>query len=83
MNYLRTKFVMSFLQLERESDDICKGERVECGEHERVRRIDGKCNNLNNKDWGATATGMRRLAPTQYGDGLHSLRKVEKIFYQI
>ena len=80
---------MSFFQLERAADVICKGESVDCREHERVRRIDGKCNNLKNEDWGATATGMRRLvfpsgvSATDYGDGFHALRKVDKISYVI
>ena len=82
---------MSFSQLEKASDDICRGEDVDCEAYHTVRRIDGKCNNLNeaNLDWGATATGMRRLVyppgikSTAYGDGLHALRKVENILYLI
>ena len=46
--------------------------------------MDGKCNNLKNRatrDWGASATGMRRMAAPAYGDpgnrDLHSPGKVE------
>ena len=46
--------------------------------------MDGKCNNLKNRgtrDWGASATGMRRMAAPDYGTpgsrDLHSPRKVE------
>lgn len=81
--------MMSFFQLERAADVICKGESVDCREHQRVRRIDGKCNNLENEDWGATATRKRRLvfppgvSSTDYADGLHAIRKVDKIFFLI
>ena len=57
---------------------------MDCREYYTVRRIDGKCNNLKNqetKNWGATATGMRRLASPAYGEpgksSLHQPRKVE------
>ena len=73
-----------FPQLSKASDEICKGEIVHCREYYKVRRIDGKCNNLKNqetKNWGATATGMRRLATPAYGEpgdsSLHRPRKVE------
>ena len=58
------------------------GERVDCERFYRVRRIDGKCNNLRNENWGATAIGMRRLADPDYGakpGDLHSPRKVGKV----
>ena len=70
-------------QLERASDEICKGESVDCREYYTVRRIDGKCNNLKNqetKNWGATAIGMRRLVSPAYGEpdkpDLHIPRQV-------
>ena len=62
------------------------GERVDCQRFYRVRRIDGKCNNLRNQNWGASAIGMRRLAEPDYGQpgnsgDLHSPRKVGKFWY--
>ena len=46
------------------------GEHIDCEGFYRVRRIDGKCNNLRNQTWGATAIGMRRLEPglVAYGE---------------
>ena len=70
-------------QLERASDDVCRGESVDCRKYYTVRRIDGKCNNLKNqetKNWGATAIGMRRLVSPAYGEpgkpDLHMPRQV-------
>ena len=61
------------------------GERVDCQRFYRVRRIDGKCNNLRNENWGAAAIGMRRLADPDYGQpgnpgDLHSPRQVGEAF---
>ena len=69
----------------RASDEICKGDdSIDCRNHYTARRMDGKCNNFKNKatrDWGASATGMRRMAAPDYGTpgsrDLHSPRKVE------
>ena len=36
---------------------------------DRYRRIDGVCNNLNNKYFGATGIAMRRLVLPDYDDG--------------
>ena len=33
------------------------------------RRIDGVCNNLANKHFGATGIAMRRIVPADYADG--------------
>ena len=44
------------------------GETIDCQRFYRVRRIDGKCNNLKNQNWGATAIGMKRLVEPDYGD---------------
>ena len=83
MFHNRTK--VDFFQLARAADEVCMGERVDCQRFYRVRRIDGKCNNLRNQNWGATAIGMRRLVEQDYGQpgnlgDLHSPRKVGKVF---
>ena len=74
---------MNFSQLARASDDVCRGESVDCRKYYTVRRIDGKCNNLKSqetKNWGATAIGMRRLTSPAYGEpdkpDLHMPRQV-------
>ena len=42
---------------------------------DRIRRIDGVCNNLaNNKHWGAAGIPMRRLAAPAYADGVSAPR---------
>ena len=63
-------------QLSRAADEICRGESVDCKNFVTARRLDGKCNNLRNTNWGASAIAMRRMAPTAYHDGLHTPRKV-------
>ena len=81
---MRRVFVIP--QLSKASDEICRGESLDCREYYTVRRIDGKCNNLKNqetKNWGAAGTGMRRLASLAYGkpviSSLHEPRKVERM----
>ena len=82
-----TKVDLSFFQLARAADEVCMGERVDCQQRfYRVQRIDGKCNNLRNENWGATAIGMRGLADPDYGQpgkpgDLHSPRKVGEVFW--
>ena len=45
------------------------GSNVTCDVNEKYRRIDGVCNNLKNKDFGATGILMRRMAAPAYADG--------------
>ena len=45
------------------------GQDVECDPEscaDHYRRIDGVCNNLDSKLWGATGTPLRRFSPTEY-----------------
>ena len=70
---------------------ICKADdSVDCRDYYRVRRTDGKCNNLKNREttnWGATAIAMRRLVSPAYGEpgkrDLHSPRKVDNILRNV
>ena len=41
---------------------------------DKYRRLDGLCNNLENKQWGAAGIAMRRLAPRDYADDISSPR---------
>ena len=80
------KLIRLSFQLARAADEVCMGERVDCQRFYRVRRIDGKCNNLRNENWGAAAIGMRRLADPDYGQpgnpgDLHSPRQVGEAFW--
>jgi peroxidase len=43
--------------------------------HSKYRSIDGRGNNLNNPDWGASETPFARFAPKSYDDGIYSIRK--------
>ena len=47
---------------------------IKCDSKQKYRRIDGKCNNLKNTDWGATFHCQRRLLPPDYRDGVSQLR---------
>ena len=40
----------------------------------KYRTIDGTCNNLRNRLWGAAHTAFRRLIPSNYEDGISDLR---------
>ena len=40
----------------------------------KYRTIDGTCNNLRNRQWGAAHTAFRRLIPSNYEDGISELR---------
>ena len=70
---------------------ICKADgSIDCRKFYRVRRTDGKCNNLKNREttnWGATAIAMRRLVSPAYGEpgkrDLHSPRKVGNILRNV
>ena len=43
---------------------------VECDPtQDRYRTLDGTCNNLANREWGAAGIRLRRLAPAAYSDG--------------
>ena len=72
---------IDFFQLEEEAIKVCEGEMVDCSGFFKVRRLDGKCNNLRNKtttNWGASAIKMRRMAGTAYSDFLqHQPRQVK------
>lgn len=47
---------------------------VKCDPKAKYRRIDGKCNNLMNTNWGSSFHRQRRLLPPNYGDGISQLR---------
>ena len=68
---------------------VCKGPRLTEAEDKLIteacngldpvcvmtdRTIDGRCNNLLHPLWGAANTGMKRIFPPQYDDGLSSPR---------
>ena len=55
------------------SESNCDTE-FKCDSNYEFRRIDGKCNNLVNTNWGATSHCQRRLLPPDYSDGVNKLR---------
>jgi hypothetical protein len=44
-----------------------------CVGKEAVRAVDGRCNNLQNPEWGTPGTPLRRLGPANYKDGLSQM----------
>jgi hypothetical protein len=58
-----------FCDLER---DVSEG--VACNPNYKYRRIDGKCNNLKETNWGSTFHCQRRLLPPDYNDGVNGER---------
>jgi peroxidase len=40
----------------------------------KYRKIDGSCNNVQNKDWGKSFRAFARMLPPKYGDGLKTPR---------
>lgn len=50
---------------------------VNCNENARFRRINGRCNNLENRLWGSVGDKFLRLEPADYGDCVSSLRRAE------
>ena len=60
-------------------DRYCDLERdvsttVKCDPKAKYRRIDGKCNNLVNTNWGSSFQCRRRLLPPDYSDGVSQPR---------
>lgn len=48
--------------------------KVDCDEHYPYRRLDGKCTNLVNSNFGSSFHCHRRLLPPDYADGIHQVR---------
>ena len=49
--------------------------KPECNPHQRFRTMDGKCNNLENPEWGAAMTAFQRMEGPDYGDLLSEPQK--------
>lgn len=47
----------------------CNMEPISCEEHFKYRRIDGRCNNIINEQWGSSFQPFARLVPADYSDG--------------
>lgn len=47
---------------------------ISCNPNFKYRRIDGKCNNLINANWGSSFHCHRRLLPPDYADGIEKPR---------
>ncbi|RUS72077.1 hypothetical protein EGW08_020159 [Elysia chlorotica] len=53
---------------------IMKRQTTPCDPTEKFRRPDGRCNNLDNPDWGAAGSIMPRFQPSAYANGMDSPR---------
>lgn len=51
-----------------------KSLQVECDPHTPYRRIDGKCSNLKQSNFGSSFHCHRRLLPPDYSDGIYQIR---------
>ncbi|XP_059487278.1 peroxidase-like [Neocloeon triangulifer] len=48
---------------------------LECNTTSPFRSIDGSCNNRRHPVWGRSMTAYQRMLRSQYGDGLHQMKK--------